>query len=48
MSYPTSIFIDRKGNIQKIRTGFYGPGTGEYYEKYTQETDAFVSELLKE
>ena len=48
MSYPTSIFIDRKGNIQKIRTGFYGPGTGSYYERYIEQTDDFVAKLLAE
>ncbi|MCB0402781.1 MAG: TlpA family protein disulfide reductase [Flavobacteriales bacterium] len=48
MSYPTSIFIDRKGNIRKIRTGFYGPGTGEYYLRYTEQTDNLVAKLLEE
>ena len=48
MSYPTSIFIDRQGNIRKIRTGFYGPGTGEFYTRYTEQTNDFVSKLLQE
>ena len=48
MSYPTSIFIDRKGNIQKIRTGFYGPGTGSYYTRYTEQTNDFIARLLAE
>jgi hypothetical protein len=34
MSYPTTIFIDRKGKIKKIQTGFNGPGTGKIYEDY--------------
>ena len=48
MSYPTSIFIDRKGNIRKIRTGFYGPGTGDYYTRYIEQTNDFVEKLLEE
>ena len=28
MSYPTCIFVDRMGKVRRIRTGFYGPGTG--------------------
>ncbi len=48
MSYPTSIFIDRKGKIRKIRTGFYGPGTGDYYTRYIEQTNDFVAMLLAE
>ena len=48
MSYPTSIFIDRKGSIRKIRTGFYGPGTGDYYTRYIEKTNDFVAKLLAE
>ena len=48
MSYPTTIFIDKKGKIRKIRTGFYGPGTGSYYLRYTQQTDDLIAKLLAE
>lgn len=48
MSYPTSIFIDRNGSIRKIRTGFYGPGTGSYYTRYSEQTNDFVAKLLAE
>jgi len=48
MSYPTSIFIDRNGTIRKIRTGFYGPGTGDYYTRYTEKTNDFIDKLLAE
>ena len=41
-------FIDRKGNIQKIRTGFYGPGTGSYYTRYIEQTNDFIAKLLAE
>ena len=48
MSYPTTIFIDRNGKIRKIRTGFYGPGTGDYYTRYTEQTNDFIAKLLAE
>ena len=48
MSYPTAIFIDKKGEIRKIHTGFYGPGTGDYYKKFTKETEEFIKLLLVE
>lgn len=47
-SYPTSIFIDRNGKIRKVFTGYYGPGTGKYYQKYLEETDMLVDKLLSE
>lgn len=48
MSYPTTIFIDKQGNIRKIRTGFYGPSTGGFYRRYTEQTNNFVAKLLAE
>ena len=48
MSYPTCIFIDRRGVVRRIRTGFYGPGTGEHYEHYKRNLDDFIEVLLSE
>ncbi len=48
MSYPTCIVIDKKGIVRKIRTGFYGPGTGDHYTLYKQEFMEFVEALLEE
>ncbi len=48
ISYPTTIFIDRKGKVRRIHTGFSGPGTGEYYEKFTNEFYQFMEKLLNE
>ena len=31
MSFPTSIFIGKDGNVWGIHTGFNGPATGEAY-----------------
>ena len=46
MSYPTAIFLDKKKNIVKIHTGFYGPSTGKYYDDFTKNTDELIQKLL--
>jgi thiol-disulfide isomerase/thioredoxin len=47
-AFPTTIFIDKKGKVRKIHTGFAGPGTGAYYEELTDEFKSFVDKLLRE
>lgn len=46
ISFPTSIYIDKEGNVVRIHTGFNGPGTGEKYTNYVQKTTALVESLL--
>jgi thiol-disulfide isomerase/thioredoxin len=48
LSYPTSIFIDKKGKVRKIHTGFNGPATGEKFTEFKAEFTSFIDELLKE
>ncbi|MGB0917174.1 MAG: TlpA disulfide reductase family protein [Flavobacteriales bacterium] len=48
LSFPTTIFMDRTGEVRRIHTGFAGPGTGEYYSEFVEETDRFVTQLLIE
>lgn len=48
LSYPTSIFIDKKGNVRKIHTGFNGPATVKKYTQFKTEFNAFVEILLQE
>lgn len=48
MGYPTTIFIDRNNKVRKIYTGFNGPATGIYYEKYKDEFTSFIDKLLIE
>lgn len=48
MSFPTTIFIDRKGKARKLRTGYSGPATGEEYTTFVSEMEAFVTSLLNE
>lgn len=47
LSFPTTIFVDRKGKVRKIHTGFSGPATSEY-PIFTQKFTQFVESLLKE
>lgn len=48
MSFPTTIFIDRTGQVRKIHTGFSGPGTGKYYEEFVAYFNKTVDALLAE
>lgn len=48
MGYPTTIFIDKKGKVRKIHTGFSGPATGQDYEKFKEEFTAFIEQLIRE
>ncbi|GAA0733761.1 hypothetical protein GCM10009430_48200 [Aquimarina litoralis] len=48
LSYPTTVFIDKKGSVRKIHTGFNGPATGQKYLDFKQEFESFVNQLLNE
>ncbi|MDH3768266.1 MAG: TlpA family protein disulfide reductase, partial [Gammaproteobacteria bacterium] len=47
-SFPTSIFIDRTGEVRQIHTGFSGPGTGEHYQKLVAGFSETIEQLLAE
>jgi len=47
ISFPTAIFIGKDGTVEKVHTGFNGPGTGNHYTEYVEETTLFIEELLK-
>ncbi|HEY1039752.1 MAG TPA: TlpA disulfide reductase family protein [Bacteroidia bacterium] len=47
-AFPTTLFIDKKGKVQRIHTGFSGPATGEAYEKFKNETEKLLEELLNQ
>jgi len=48
ISFPTTIFIDKKGKVRRIHTGFSGPATGKYYEEFVDDFNNFMSQLLSE
>ena len=45
LSYPTTIYIDRNGKVQKIHTGFNGPATGEKYEEFKKQFSETIQQL---
>ncbi|MEO8415798.1 MAG: TlpA disulfide reductase family protein [Ginsengibacter sp.] len=47
-SFPTTIFIDKKGNVREIHTNFYGPASGEYYMASKNKFYETVDQLLNE
>ncbi len=47
-SFPTTLFIDKQGEVRKIHTGFSGPATGKYYDEFVTSTTGLVEKLLKE
>ncbi len=48
ISFPTLIIIGKDGQVKKIHTGFSGPGTGEYYTEFVEETNSYLDKLIKE
>ena len=48
LSYPTTVFIDKKGEVRKIHTGFNGPATGKKYIDFKRDFKQFINTLLKE
>jgi thiol-disulfide isomerase/thioredoxin len=46
ISFPTSIFIGRDGEVKRVHTGFNGPGTGDVYTSYMEKTNALIESLL--
>lgn len=48
LAFPTTIIIDKKGDVRKIHTGFNGPGTGNYYAEFINEFEKLNDDLLAE
>jgi thiol-disulfide isomerase/thioredoxin len=48
IAFPTTIFIDKKGKVRKIHTGFSGPSTGASYQAHIDKISTFVAQLLNE
>ena len=48
ISFPTTLFVNSKGEIIHIHTGFNGPATGGIFNMYKKETERIIAlELLK-
>lgn len=48
LSYPTTIIVDKKGEVRKIHTGFNGPATGNNYLSFKKDFNIFIDKLLEE
>jgi thiol-disulfide isomerase/thioredoxin len=47
ISFPTTIFLDKKHKVVKVHAGFSGPSTGEFFETWKKEFNQTVNGLLK-
>jgi peroxiredoxin len=47
VGFPTTIFINRNGLVEKIHTGFNGPGTGEHYEEEKKAFYRIVDSMIE-
>jgi thiol-disulfide isomerase/thioredoxin len=48
VAFPTTIFIGKDGKVKHIHTGFEGPGTGIYHDRWKQRFNEVINELLVE
>lgn len=47
-AFPTTIIIDKKGQVRSIHTGFDGPATGQAYFNYITSFKQKINDLLNE
>tara|TARA_Y200000002_G_scaffold294240_1_gene248539 strand:- start:151 stop:1368 length:1218 start_codon:yes stop_codon:yes gene_type:complete len=47
-AYPTTILVDKKGNVKSIYTGFDGPATGNAFEDFKNNFNQEILELLNQ
>ncbi len=45
-AYPTTLFIDSKGLIKHVHSGFSGPATGIYYEQYKKKFNSYIQSII--
>lgn len=48
LAFPTTILIGRDGKVKHIYTGFEGPGTGVYHERFKERFNQRINELLNQ
>jgi thiol-disulfide isomerase/thioredoxin len=48
LAFPTTIFVGKDGKVKYIHTGFEGPGTGVYHERFKERFNEIVNEMLAE
>jgi thiol-disulfide isomerase/thioredoxin len=48
LAFPTTIYVGKDGKVKHIHTGFEGPGTGVYHERFKERFNEIVNEMLAE
>lgn len=48
LAFPTTIILGKDGIVKHIYTGFEGPGTGIYHERFIERFNQIINELLNE
>lgn len=48
LSYPTTIYIDKKGAVRRVHTGYNGTATGQKHTEFVNDFEDFIAELLAE
>lgn len=48
LAFPTTIIVGKDGKVKHIHTGFEGPGTGIYFERFKERFNQVINELLAE
>lgn len=44
-SFPTTIFVNKKGSIVEIHSGFSGPATGIYFERFKTQFSSLIKKI---
>jgi thiol-disulfide isomerase/thioredoxin len=47
ISFPTTVFLNKRHEVLKVHAGFTGPSTGEFFERWKKDFNQNVAELLK-
>ena len=47
ISFPTTIFLNKKHEVIKVHAGFNGPSTGEFFETWKSDFNQTINEMLK-
>lgn len=48
ISFPTTIIINKKGEVAQIHTGYSGPATGKYYDEFVKDFNKEIDTLLSQ
>ncbi len=48
ISYPTTIYLDKKGAVRRIHTGYNGTATGKAHQDFKADFEDFIATLTEE